>query len=85
VNPTVKGNLIGLGKRAAALLICIVQVLFFFQVVPYGGLYIGLLSLVLDVSIYCWVVSGACKAMTARPGRGEPARKGGDAHNLLLN
>jgi hypothetical protein len=69
VHPTVKGNLFRLGKGAGTLLACLIQVLFFLQAVPYGGLYIGLLSLVLDLSIYCWVVSGAHKGFKVSPGR----------------
>lgn len=65
VNPTVKGSLIRLSKVLVALLICVLQILFFFQVMPFGGFYIGLLSLVLDLSIYCWVASGAHKAIAA--------------------
>ena len=71
VNPTVKGNLIRLSKLAGALLLCFIQVLFFFQIMPYGGFYIGLLSLVLDLSIYCWVASGAHKSVTAPRNRGK--------------
>jgi hypothetical protein len=52
-------------------LLCFIQVLFFFQIVPYGGFYIGLLSLVLDLSIYCWVASGAHKCLTAPRNRGK--------------
>lgn len=71
MNPTVKGNLIRLSKLAGALLLCVIQVLFFFQIMPYGGFYIGLLSLVLDLSIYCWVASGAHKSVTAPRSRGK--------------
>lgn len=86
MNPTVKGNLIRLSKFATTLLICVLQVLFFFQIMPYGGLYIGLLSLVLDLSIYCWIASGAHRAMIAPRGRKKaPARQGLNARNLLLD
>ena len=86
MNPIVKGSLILLCKRAVALLVCVAQVLFCFQVMPYGGIYIGLLSLLLDVSIYCWVVSGACKAMRVSPGGGKTlAQHGANSRNLLLN
>ena len=42
---------------------------FFYQVMPFGELYIGLLSLVIDLTVYCWLVSGAYKALN------QPARR----------
>jgi hypothetical protein len=78
VNPTVKGSLIRLSKVAGALLLCFIQVLFFVQIMPYGGFYIGLLSLVLDLSVYCWVASEAHTVITAPRGRVKgprPARR----------
>ena len=86
VNPTLKGSLIRLSKVSVALLICVFQTLFFFQVMPYGGFYIGLLSLVLDLSIYCWAASGAHKAITTPRGRLKaPSRQRADARTLLLD
>ena len=80
VNPTVKGNLIRLSKLQERYCSALLQVLFFFQIMPYGGFYIGLLSLVLDLSIYCWVASGAHKSVTAPRSRDKStARLGVDA------
>jgi len=87
VNPTVKGNLIRLSKVAGALLLCFLQVLFFVQIMPYGGFHIGLLSLVLDLSVYCWVACGAHKAITAPRSRSKtprPARRS-PPQNLLFD
>jgi hypothetical protein len=84
VNPTVKGNLIQLCKLVAVLLLCALQVTFLFEVMPYGGLYIGLLSLVLDLSVYCWLASGAYRALTRpRARRKASAQLGARARNLL--
>jgi hypothetical protein len=77
-----KSSLIRLGKIFGTMLLCVVQVLLFFQFMPYGGLYIGLLSLILDLAFYCWLVSGAFKAL------GEPPKhkkiSGGNAKNDRL-
>jgi len=64
-----QSTLIQLGKLFATMLICAVQVLLFLQFMPYGGLYIGFLSLILDLALYCWLVSGAYKALSAPPKR----------------
>ena len=64
-----QSSLIHLGKVFATILICALQVLLFLQFMPYGGLYIGLLSLTLDLALYCWLVSGAYKALSAPPER----------------
>ena len=64
-----QSSLIHLGKVFATILICALQVLLFLQFMPYGGLYIGLLSLTLDLALYCWLVSGAYKALSAPPKR----------------
>ena len=66
-----QSSLIHLGKVFAAILICALQVLLFLQFMPYGGLYVGLLSLILDLALYCWLVSGAYKALSAPPKRKE--------------
>lgn len=86
MNPTVKSSLIRLGKAVGTMVICVTQVLFFFQVMPYGGLYIGLLSLVLDLAMYCWIVSGAYKALSAPPRRKKISRPQiGPSRQLLVD
>jgi hypothetical protein len=86
VNSTVKGRLIRLAKYIITLFVCVIQILFFVQVMPYGGVYIGILSLLLDLSIYCWVASGAHKAMTPPRARGKASpRQAVNARHLLLD
>ena len=77
-----RSSLIQLGKVFGTMLLCVVQVLLLFQFMPYGGLYIGLLSLILDLAFYCWLVSGAYKALGGPP---KPKKiSGGNANTIAL-
>jgi len=66
---SMQSGIIQISKVFGAIILCTVQVLFFYQVMPFGELYIGLLSLVIDLTVYCWLVSGAYKALN------QPARR----------
>jgi hypothetical protein len=69
MTPSTQSSLIHLGKVFATILVCALQVVLFLQFMPYEGLYIGLLSLILDLALYCWLVSGAYKALSTAPKR----------------